>query len=374
MKRRDFLTTAATGGGAAAAAASLAATAALAPLAAPAVAKDRVEWKMVTPWPRNSPGVGINAQRFADMVTAMSDGRLTITLYSAGELVPPFEVLDAVQSDLAQVGHAASYYWQGKAPALNLFTSMPFGLMAWELDAWLACGDGQALWEETYAPFGVLPFYAGNSGVQAGGWFNKEINTVEDIKGLKMRIAGLGAEVMRRLGAATVLTPPGEIMPALMSGAVDAAEWVSPWLDIAFGLQKAARYYYMPAFHEPGPSLEILVNKARYEILTDDLKAIVRAAAQAVAGRTLADFTYNNTMVFAEMAEKYPSIEIRTFSDDVIRALGAMTRTVLEDMAARDPMTAKVYASMRAFTERCVRYQDHADLPALRQRKLALGL
>ncbi|WP_041794384.1 TRAP transporter substrate-binding protein [Pararhodospirillum photometricum] len=363
MKRRDFL-----------AAASAGTAVAVGGLAAPALAQERLEWKMVTPWPKNAPGVGVNAQRFADMVTAMSGGRLTITLFAAGELVPPFEVMDAIQADTAQIGHATSYYWQGKAPALNLFTAIPFGLMAWELDAWITNGPGQALWEEVYAPFGIQPFYAGNSGVQAGGWFNKEINTLEDLKGLRMRIAGLGGEVMRRLGAATVLTPPGEIMPALMAGAVDAAEWVSPWLDIAFGLQKAAKYYYMPAFHEPGPSLEVIVNKARYQALPADLKAIVRYAAQATSAQTLADFTYNNTLVFADMATKYPTIQIRTFPDEVIQEMGRQTRLVLEDMSAKDPLTAKVYESLRTFVLQCTKYQDHADLPALRHRKLALGI
>jgi TRAP-type mannitol/chloroaromatic compound transport system substrate-binding protein len=364
MKRREFLTTAATAG---AAAASV-------PLAAPALAQERIEWKMVAPWPKNTPGVGVAAQRFADMVTEMTAGRLTITLFAGGELVPPFEVLDAVQNDTAQIGHATSYYWQGKAKALNLFTTVPFGLMAWEMNGWFTFGDGMALWEETYKPLGVKPFYAGNSGSQAGGWFNKEINTLEDLKGLKMRIAGLGGEVMRRLGAATVLTPPGEIMPALMSGAVDAAEWVSPWLDIAFGLQKAAKYYYMPAFHEPGPSLEVIVNQGRYDALPDDLKAIIKFAAHATNSITLADFTYNNTMVFAEMKEKYPQVEIRTFPEPVLEAMGKATTEVLEDMAAEDPMTAKVYASFKAFNEKCARYQAHADLPTLRAREIALGM
>ncbi|WP_413204475.1 TRAP transporter substrate-binding protein [Rhodospirillum sp. A1_3_36] len=369
MKRREFLTTAATAG-AAAASTPLAAGV----LAAPALAQERIEWKMVAPWPKNAPGVGVNAQRFADMVTEMSGGRLTITLFAGGELVPPFEVLDAVQNDTAQVGHSTPYYWQGKAKALNLFTTVPFGLLAWEMNGWLTFGDGMALWEEVYAPMGVKPFYAGNSGSQAGGWFNKEINTLEDLKGLKMRIAGLGGEVMRRLGAATVLTPPGEIMPSLMSGAVDAAEWVSPWLDIAFGLQKAAKYYYMPAFHEPGPSLEVIVNQARYDALPTDLQAIVKFAAHATNSITLADFTYNNTIVFDSMREKYPQIEIRTFSKEIIVAMGKATTEVLEEMAAGDPMTAKVYASFKAFNEKCAKYQAHADLPTLRNREIALGM
>ncbi|MBB4287412.1 TRAP transporter substrate-binding protein [Roseospira goensis] len=365
MKRRDFLT------GAAAAGAATGASG----LAAPAIvrAQDAMDWKMVTTWPKNAPGVGVNAQRFADMVTEMSGGRLNIRLFAAGELVPPFECLDAVQADTAQLAHSTPYYWVGKSPALNYFTTVPFGLMAWELSAWIHFGGGQALWEEVYAPFNVVPFYAGSSGVQSGGWFNTEINTLDDLKGLKMRIAGLGGEVMRRLGVAVVLTPPGDIQPSLMSGAVDAAEWVSPWLDIAFGLQKAAKYYYVPAFHEPGPGLEVIVNKDRFEALPDDLKAIVRYAARATSETTLADFTFNNIAVFAEMRKAFPDINLRTFPDVVVQAMGEKTREVIEEIAAEDALTRRVHDSFTAFNRRAEAYQAHFDLPALRMRQQVFG-
>ncbi|GAA0586482.1 TRAP transporter substrate-binding protein [Caenispirillum bisanense] len=361
MKRRDFLTGAAVSG--------VTAAAAVGGLAAPAIAQDKQEWKMVTTWPKNAPGVGVNAQRFADAVTEMSGGRLTVRLFSAGELVPPFECLDAVQSDVAQMAHATPYYWVGKNPALNYFSTIPFGLMAWELSGWIYFGGGQELWDEIYAPFGVKGLYAGNSGSQAGGWFNKEINSVEDLKGLKMRIAGLGGEVMRRLGVAVTLTPPGEIMPALMSGAVDAAEWVSPWLDIAFGLQKAAKFYYMPAFHEPGPALEVMINKARWDSLAPDLQAIVRRAAQASAQESLADFTYHNIDVFSQIKEKWPDVQIRTFNDEILQALATTTRQVVEDVAARDPLAKKVHDSYMAYNAKAFAYQKNADLAVLQMRK-----
>ncbi|MQX37824.1 TRAP transporter substrate-binding protein [Roseospira navarrensis] len=369
MKRREFLSGAAAAG----------AATGVSSLAAPAVARaqgasgEAMEWKMVTTWPKNAPGVGVNAQRFADAVTEMSGGRLTIRLFAAGELVPPFECLDAVQADTAQLAHSTPYYWVGKAPALNYFTTIPFGLMAWEMSAWIAFGGGQALWEEVYAPFNVVPFYVGNSGVQSGGWFNKEINTLDDIKGLKMRIAGSGGEVMRRLGAAVVLTPPGDIQPALMSGAVDAAEWVGPWLDIAFGLQKAAKYYYVPAFHEPGPGLEVIVNKERFAALPDDLKAIVRYAARATAETTLADFTYNNIKVFSEMQTAFPDIELRTFPDAVIAAMGEATREVVAEIAAKDEMAAKVHESFTAFNAMAEDYQRHFDLKTLQMRRQVMA-
>ncbi|EKV32213.1 TRAP transporter solute receptor [Caenispirillum salinarum AK4] len=360
MKRRDFLTGAAVAGVAATGAGTL---------AAPAYAQGKQEWKLVTTWPRNAPGVGVNAQRFADYVTAMSDGRLSVRLFSAGELVPPLEALDAVQSDTAQMAHSTPYYWVGKTPTLNFFSTIPFGLMAWELSGWLYFGGGQELWDEVYAPFGVKPFYAGNSGVQAGGWFKKEINTLDDIKGLKMRIAGLGGEAMRRLGAAVTLTPPGEIMPSLMSGAVDAAEWVSPWLDISFGLQKAAKYYYMPAFHEPGPALEVTVNKERYDALDDDLKAIIQRAAQASAGESLADFTYHNIDVFDRMKKEYPEVEVRTFNDEILQALAGATKEILTELRARDELTARVHDSYMDFNRKAQNYQNRADLPVLQMRR-----
>ncbi|SDG48263.1 TRAP transporter substrate-binding protein [Roseospirillum parvum] len=341
-------------------------------LAKPAIAQERIEWNMVMPWPMNAPGVGVNAGRFAEMVTAMSGGRLVIKLFGAGELVPPFEVLDAVQNDVAQVGHASPYYWQGKAPSLNYFTTVPFGLTAWELAGWLYFGEGQALWEEVYAPFGIQPFFAGSSGVQAGGWFRREVNTVDDLKGLKMRIAGLGGEVMRRLGVAVVLTPPGEIFPALQSGTVDAAEWVGPWNDLAFGLYKAAPYYYMPAFHEPGPSLEIIVNQARYRALPDDLQAIIAHAAQATSMVSIADFAFHNVVSLQPLLDK--GVELRTFSDEIVEALGEATKEVLGEMAERDPLTRRVHDSFTAFNQQAARYAKWAELPNLMMRQKVLGV
>jgi TRAP-type mannitol/chloroaromatic compound transport system substrate-binding protein len=327
---------------------------------------------MVTPWPRNTPGVGVNAQRFADRVTAMTDGRLSITLYAAGELVPPFELLDAVMSDTADMAHGTPYYWVGKSKALNYFTTIPFGLTATELAAWLYFGGGMELWREVYDGFGITPFYAGNSGVQAGGWFRREINSVDDLKGLKFRIAGLGGEVMRRLGATVVLTPPGEIGPSLMSGAVDGAEWIGPWNDLAFGLHKVADYYYVPAFHEPGPGLEIIVDRAKFEALPADIRQIVEVAASATANETLADFQYHNIQALPSLVEEH-GVEVRTFPDDVVRALGRTTKAVLDELAASDPLTGRVHESFIAFLTRANRYNQLFDRRLLEMRALALG-
>jgi len=340
-------------------------------LAAPAIAQGRHQWNMVMPWPRNTPGVGVGAQRFADNVNAMSDGRLAITLYAAGELVPPFESLDAVQQGAADLAHGTPYYWVGKSQALNYFTTIPFGLTATELAAWIAFGDGQGLWEEVYEPFGVTPFYAGSSGVQAGGWFREPIESLDDLRGLKFRIAGLGGEVMRRLGVNVVLLPPGEITPALTSGAIDGAEWIGPWNDRAFGLYRVAKYYYVPAFHEPGPGLEIIVNRDKYAALPKDLQTILRVAAAAAAHETLADFTYHN-IVSLEPLLAEEGVEVRTWPDDIVRALGATTREVLAELAASDELTGRVHASFSDFLVQANRYGQQFDQRLLEMRGIAL--
>ena len=340
-------------------------------LAAPAVAQGKTRWTMVMPWPRNTPGVGVNAQRFADRVQAMSGGRIEIKLYATGELVPPFQSFDAVQTGTAQVAHGTPYYWASKSPALHFFTTVPFGLTAPELAAWLTFGEGGKLWREIYDGFGVVPFYAGSSGVQAGGWFRKEINTVDDLKGLKFRIAGLGAEVMRKLGAAPLTTPPGEIIQNLMTGAIDAAEWIGPWNDRAFGLQKVAKFYYVPAFHEPGPSLEVMVNKAAYEALTPDLRAVVEAAALASATESYADFTYHNIETFEPLVAE-DKVEVRAFPDEVVRAMGKATFEVFEELAARDATAKRVHDSFAGFLRKADRYGQRFDLRLLEMRRLVL--
>jgi len=192
-----------------------------------------IHWKMVTSWPKNFPGLGTSAERLAERINAMSAGRLTVKVYAAGELVPALEVFDAVSRGTAEMGHGTPYYWKGKVPAAQFFSSVPFGLSTLEMNAWLSHGGGQALWDETYAPFGVKPLSAGNTTMQMGGWFNKEINSLDDIKGLKIRMPGLGGEVWSKLGAITVNLPGGEIFTSLQTGAIDATDWVGPYNDLA---------------------------------------------------------------------------------------------------------------------------------------------
>lgn len=329
-------------------------------IAAPAIAAGRRELSMVMTWPKNTPGVGVNAARFADNVTTMTGGRLAIKLYGAGELVPAFEALDAVSSGTADLCHSTPYYWVGKHKVFNYFTGVPFGLTAQELAAWIAFGGGQQLWEEAYAPFAVRPFYAGSSGAQAGGWFRKEVNTPDDFRGLKFRIAGLGGEVLRRMGATTVMIPPGEIAPALLSGAVDGADWIGPWNDLAFGLYRAAKYYYMPGFLEPGPGLEIIINEKVYQSLGSELQAVIRTAAAANAHQTLADFTYHNIVSLEPLLTGH-GVELRRFSEPVVAAMARYSAEVVAELAGTDALTAKVGASLQRFLAQARRYAPNAE-------------
>lgn len=357
MRRRQLIAT-----GAATAAATV---------AAPAVAQGITRWNMVMPWPKLTPGVGVAAERFANRVAAMSGGRLEIKLFGAGELVPPFGGFDAVQSGTVQIAHGTPYYWAGKAPSLHYFTGVPFGLTAPELAAWLVYGEGGQLWREVYDGFGILPFYAGSSGVQAGGWFAKEINTVEDLQGLKFRIAGLGGEVIRRLGGTPVQMPPGEIMQALTAGTIDAAEWIGPWNDRAFGLYKVAKFYYVPAFHEFGPGLEIIVNKAAWAQLPPDLQAIIEVAASAEANDTYADFVYHNIESFGPLVAEN-GVQVRTFSEPIVKAMGSAWQATYEELTASDPMTKRVHDSFMAFLKKAQAYGELFDGQVLAMRKLVL--
>ncbi|MHA3886408.1 TRAP transporter substrate-binding protein [Stutzerimonas stutzeri] len=305
------------------------------------------QWKMVTAWPKNYPGLGTSAERLAERVTTMSGGRLTIKVYAAGELVPALEVFDAVSRGTAALGHGASYYWKGKVPTAQFFTSVPFGLSAIEMNAWLSKGGGQALWEEAYAPFGVLPMVVGNSGMQMGGWFNKEINALDDLRGLKIRMPGLGGEVLTRLGATSVNLPGGEVFTALQTGAIDATDWVSPYNDLAFGLHKAARYYYYPGWQEPQAVLELLVNQKAFDELPADLQAILTEATRAASRDMLDDYTYHNALALDQL--KQQGVVLKRFPDEVLQAMRNESEQVLGELAAQSELNGRIWASMKAF-------------------------
>jgi TRAP-type mannitol/chloroaromatic compound transport system substrate-binding protein len=307
-------------------------------------------WSAVTSWPPKFPGLGIAVDNVAARIDAASGGRLKIKVYGGGELVPAFEVFDAVSRGAVECGHDASYYHKGKLDAAQFFTAIPFGMTSLEMNAWLYYGGGLELWRELYEPFNLVPFPCGNTGVQMGGWFNKEINSVDDLKGLKMRIPGLGGEVLRRAGGTPVTLPGAEIFTSLQSGAIDATEWVGPYNDASFGLHKAARYYYYPGWQEPGPTLEFMVNKTAWESLPEDLQAIVETSCQAINCDMNAEYTHGNAVALKQLMND-PNIEMRPFPDEVLRHLKSITDDVVAEWVAADPKAAKIFESFNAFRE-----------------------
>ncbi|WP_455207055.1 TRAP transporter substrate-binding protein [Kaarinaea lacus] len=318
--------------------------------AAAAPANKSYEWKMVTTWPPNFPIFQEGVERFASDVNTMSNGRLNIKVYAGGELVPPLQTFDAVSQGTVDIGHGAAYYWAGKIPAAQFFTAVPFGMNAQGMNAWLYAGGGWELWREVYAKHNLVPFPLGNTGVQMGGWFNKKIESVDDLKGLKMRIPGLGGKVFAKAGGTPVLLAGGEIYTSLERGNIDATEWVGPFHDERLGLYRAAKYYYYPGWHEPGPVLELIVNKGSYESLSDDLKKVIEVAAASTSIWMLSQFEARNLEALRKLKEEY-KVEVLPFPDDVIGALKGFTKEVLEEQSATDPEFKKVYEAYSAFSK-----------------------
>lgn len=315
------------------------------------------QWKMVTSWPKNFPGLGMAPEKFANYVNEMSDGRLTVQVYGAGELVPGFEVFDAVSQGTVQMGHSGAYYWKGKIPASPLFSSIPFGMTATELNAWLHYGGGLGLWQELYKPFGIIPMAGGNTGAQFSGWFKKEIHSIDDIKGLKMRIPGLAGEVLKRAGAIPVTLTGGEIFSSLQSGAIDATEWVGPYNDLAFGFYQAAEYYYSSVWHETGSALEFLINEKAYHDLPKDLQKIVEVAARAVNQSTLDEYNAGNNNALITLIEKH-QVKMRTLPAPVLAELKSITEQVIIEQSTADENFAKVWASYSEFLQSIRSYND----------------
>ncbi len=354
MKRRDFLKKA--GIGAAAAAAGITGLVGCAKeeeekkeVAAPAVVtKKTYKWRMTTTWPPKLPVLQEGADRIAQRIKEMSGGRLEIQVYAGGELVPPLETFQAVSDGTVECGTGAAYYWAGKEPACQWFAAVPFGMNAQGMAAWFYSGDGLKLWKETYAPFNVIPRPGGNTGVQMGGWFNKKIETIDDYKGLKMRIPGLGGKVVAKAGGTVVLLPGGEIFTSLERGVIDATEWVGPYHDLRFGLYQAAKYYYYPGWHEPGTYLEFIFNKKAYESLPKDLQHIVDAACAENDVWALAEFDANNGAALQTLINKH-NVKVFKFPDKVLNALRPLAEEVREEEAAKSPMARKVNESFKKF-------------------------
>ena len=317
-------------------------------------------WRLVTSWPKNYPGLGMAPERIADLVEEMSDGQMKITVYGAEEQVPAFGVFDAVSSGSHQMGHSGGYFWKGKVPAAQFFTSVPFGLTADEINAWVNRGGGLELWREIYAPFNIYPIPAGNTGTQMFGWFNKEINSLEDVKGLKMRIPGIGGEVLKEAGGIPVTLPGGELFTALQTGVIDATEWVGPYNDLTFGFHQAAKYYYYPGWHEPGPMLELLINIDAWNSLPNHLQVIIETATKAVNQDMLDEYLAKNNQALTELVEVH-GVELRKLPDDVIEEFREISNKILDDLAKEDESIAKVYESYLNFKNNVSAYHKISE-------------
>ena len=373
MQRRDFLTGAAAGlvvgAGAGYLASQQADVTPQTTAKAPAINKGLMEWRMVTTWPKNFPGLGTGAELLAKMITEGTEGRLTVKVFGGGEIVPAFESMDAVASGTVEMGHGAPYYWKGKVPAAQFLAAFPFGLSAQELNAWYQYGGGQDLGDEIYREMGCKFFPSGNTGTQMGGWFNKEINTLEDYKGLKMRIPGLGGEVVKAAGGNVINLPGAEIPPALQSGAIDATEWVGPYNDLAFGLYKSARLYYFPGWHEPGTALDNFINIQAWEKLPSDMKAVVQAANTAVNQLVLGEFVARNNASLKTLIEEH-GVVLKKFPDEVLQGLGGLAGEVMGELASGDPMSRRVMDSLLTFRRDAMAWTGRSETAYTAARSL----
>ncbi len=357
MQRRKFLKTIGVS----------AAAGATAPFVTTASAQETITWNMVTSWPTNFPALGTGANDFAERIEKLSNGRMRIRVHGAGELVPPLEVFDAVSAGTAEMGHSASYYWRGKVAAAQFFTAVPFGMTTTETNAWLYYGDGQALWDEIYAKHNLKPFAVGNTGTQMGGWFKEEVNSLEDMQGLKLRLPGLAGEAMNGIGVTTINMPGGEIFTSMQTGVLDAADWVGPYNDLAFGLHQVAKYYYTSVWNEPSAVLEGTVNLDAWNALPDDLKDVVTEAARASNLAMISEFAYRNAEALETLVSEH-GVELRTFPEEVMEALYESSMDVLQKQVEDDEESRKVYASYQAFQKRVRPFTDVGEYAYLKAR------
>jgi len=363
MKRRDVLK------GGVAAALATGATA----VSAPAIAANRIEITMVSTWPRDFPGLGTGAQRFAERLTAMTDGRIKVNYFAAGERVKAFDSFDEVASGNAQMYHAADYYWKGKHPGWAYFTGVPFGMTFTEVNAWTQFGGGQQLWDELSAGYGLKCLPCGNTGVQMGGWFRKEMRSASDFKGLKMRIPGLGGDVLAKLGASPVSLPGGQIYENLVSGAIDATEWVGPWNDSFMKFYEAAKFYYYPGMHEPGSMLSLGINKKFWDGLSKSDQTIITAAAETENSVMMSEYNAKNGASLAKLISDQ-GVKLRSFNDDIYDSFGDAAAEVFEEVQQHSPLAKKIHQSFLKSRGEVGAWAKISDQAYVAQRNRVLGL
>ena len=360
MQRRTFLRTGAIGTAAAA-------------LATPALAQDTRQWKMVTAWPRNLPGPGVAAQQLADRINTLSGGRIEVKLYPAGELVPGRGVFDAVSEGTAELYHAVPAYWGSKSKGILLFGSQPFGMRADDQVGWMVHGGGQALYDEMYARFGIKPFLCGNSGPQWGGWFREEVNSAEDLKGMKFRTTGLASEMAAKLGMAAEAMSGPDMFQALQTGALDAGEFIGPWTDSALGYYQVAKNYYWPGVGEPSSAEECGINQAAWDDLPDDLKEVVKAACDSLYNQVWTEYTTKHAQALQAMVAEQ-GVQVKMFPEDVITAMGAAAKEVIDDLRNDDDALVKrITESFVAYRDSVGQYMVYADNGQMNARNMVMG-
>jgi TRAP-type mannitol/chloroaromatic compound transport system substrate-binding protein len=364
MDRRSFIKKAGAGVGA---------TAAMATLATPAISQSTTEMVIVSTWPRDFPGLGISAQRLAARIGELTEGRINVTYFAAGEKVGAFDSLDEVSAGNSQAYIGADYYWKGKHPAWAYFTAVPFGFVYAEIDAWMKYAGGQELYDEVAGQFEIKGIPCGNTGVQMGGWFNKEINTADDLKGLKMRIPGLGGDVMAKLGASPISVPGGQIYENLVSGAIDATEWVGPYNDYFMKFYEAAKYYYYPGMHEPGSQLCMGMNKTWWEGLSKIDQLIITAACNEENARQMAETNANNGVYLTRLINDH-GVQLRKFNDEIYDSFGEASKEVFEETRQHSELAAKVHDGFEKSLREIGKWIGLSDAAYIVQRNRVLGL
>jgi len=333
----------------------------------PTSAEEIFNWKMVTTWPKNFPGLGTGAETFAKTITESSGGRLNVTVFGAGEIVPAFEAMDAVTSGAIEMGHGGPYYWKGKVSATQYLSAIPFGLTPQEQNSWFEKGGGQEIADKIYNKMGCKFFVCGNTGPQMGGWFNKEIKSLKDFKGLKMRIPGLGGEVIKSAGGTVVNLHGGELLTSIQTGAIDALEWVGPYNDLAFGMHKAGKYYYYPGWHEPGGVLDCFINLEKWNSLPKDLQKIVETSATATTQRITNEMIAGNNQAL-EILIKEHKVKLKPFPDNVLKELFVLSDKVMKKLISSDPLSKEVYNSIINFRNLSIKRSEVTELKFLEAR------
>ncbi|GAA3707728.1 TRAP transporter substrate-binding protein [Oceanisphaera sediminis] len=334
---------------------------------APAIAKGIKQWRMQMTWRKNSPLLSTGPQIVADYINKASNGRLELKLYAAGDLVSPFEVMDAVADGTLHMGHGYPAYWSGKQPSVQFFSPIPFGLTSQEQNAWLHYGGGQALADKVYGQLGVKFLPSGNTSVQAAGWYNKELNSINDFKGLKIRSSGIGAQVLTEIGGVPVQMPLGDVPQGLQSGVIDGADFVGPYNDMAFGLHKVAKYYYWPGWMEPSAVLDCFINQDAWNSLDKDLQEIVTGANAMANQMVLSEFVTKNAQAVKVLKEEQ-NVDFRLLDDPTLKHLGKVSQQVIQGVADTDSLTREVYASLSSFMSTVRPYTELSEMRFLDAR------